>query len=200
MANTGIFLDATSVRNNARTYLIIHQEARAIEDAILFAADSGLLDAIIYNTYMTSTLLPTFQNITSVNITTNTFTLNNHGFQNGDEVQVNSAGTLPYPLNNASTYYVILVDSNNFRLAAGYMDVVNNNPIDIINAGTGTTQIRAYQPAQQYFDTWKGNRNDRPKVDQMNAVIAYFQSLGYQITRKSNPATGGITFTWNVSW
>lgn len=199
MANANIFLDATSVRNNARTYLIIHQEARAMEDAILFAADSGLLDAIIYNTYMTSTILPNFQNITSVDAATNTFTLINHGFQAGDEIQLNTTGILPNPLNNSTTYYLILVDSNNFKLAASFIDMINGIAIDITTQGTGTQQVRAYQPAQQYYDTWKGTRVDRPKTDQMMAVINYFQSLGYQITRKTNPATG-VTFTWNISW
>lgn len=195
----GIFLNSTEVRNNARTYLIIHQEARALEDAILFAADSGLLDAIVYNTYMSSTILPGFQNVTTIDPVNNTLTKQNHGFQNGDEVQLNTTGTLPLPINNASTYFVIVIDSNTFKLASNYMDLINNNPIDILNAGTGTTQIREYQPAQQYYDVWKGQRNDRAKADQMNAVIAYFQSLGYQITRKTNPATG-VTFQWMLSW
>lgn len=67
-----IFLNSVDVRNNAKTFLIIHQEARAIEDAILFAADSGLLTAYVYNTYMTQKHIPHFKTITLPTVATGT--------------------------------------------------------------------------------------------------------------------------------
>jgi hypothetical protein len=285
-----IFLSATDVRNNARTFLIIHQEARAIEDAILFAADSGLLTAYVYNTYMTQTCLPQYKTITSSTVATGTvsaptFTVGsqiiidgvtvtltgttlaqtvidintaavpnitasqasnylvltditgadittsgaaatvaglaatttgcvdvinnkihlvNHGFQNGDEVILSSTGNFPIPLAGGVSYFVLLIDSNNFQLCSQYMDVVNRNPIILSAAGTGILEVRAYSPQEQYFDAWQGNGNadaNRPLIDQMTGVMTYFTNFGYTITRQQNPnVAGGGVFWWIVRW
>lgn len=198
-SNGDIFLSAQDVRNNARAFLIVHQEVRSIENAILFAADSGLLDAIVINTYMTQTALGVFQNIIAVNLTTNELTIPNHGFANGDELQFQTTGVLPAPLNTIETFYAMVINSNTIKVAAAYLDVINNNPVDLLNVGSGTHSVRPFLPQQQYYRTWQGTRKDRAQIDHMNGVIAHFTNLGYAIRRRTNPNTGQ-TFEWCISW
>lgn len=196
---SSIFPGANDLRSNARAFLIVHNEVRSIENALLLAADNGLVDAVVYNTYMTDTNLEAFKTVTAINITTNTLTIPNHGYLTGDEIQAASTGILPTPLNNIDEYFVIVVDANNIKLAAGYMDSVNNAPIDLLNAGTGTHSIRKFTPAQLYYRTWQGLRKDRAQIDHMNGVIKHFQDLQYQIRRRTNPVTGN-TFEWVLAW
>ena len=56
-----------------------------------------------------------------------------------------------------------------------------------------------YSLAIEYFDTWQGTEDDRQKVAQMSKVIAYFNSLGYAIERRTNRDTD-TTFMWIVAW
>jgi len=50
-----------------------------------------------------------------------------------------------------------------------------------------------------YWQVWQGAATNKPIQLQMNAVITYFQGLGYTITRQTNPATG-TTMQWYVCW
>ena len=78
-----------------------------------------------------------------------------------------------------------------------------------VGAGTGTANVdlgltaatnTATNPdSVSYFSTWQGNLTDRPKTDQMNQVIQYFQQLGYTITRLKNTNTNK-TFKWVISY
>jgi len=46
---------------------------------------------------------------------------------------------------------------------------------------------------------WQGTIADRPKTDQMQQVILYFQNLGYTIDRLINSSTRK-TFKWVISY
>ena len=196
-----IFPSANNIRNDGRTFLIIHNEIRSIENAILFATDNGVLDAIVFNTFMTDTELETFQDITFVNSTTNELTKNGHQLQAGDEIQFATTDTLPTPIILGQTFYIIVVDSNVFKIAASFSDAVNNVEVDITDIGAGTHSFRKLIPAQQFYKTWKKTRSDRSQINQMNAVLKYFTDLGYSIKRKTNPnVTGSSVFRWEISW
>lgn len=200
MATPGdIFLHARDIRTNARAYLIIHNEVRSIENAILLAADNGLLDAIVYNTYMTNTTLPSPLTVDSVNDANDTIEVTSHGIDQGAEIKFETSDTLPEPLNATDSYYAIIVDANNIKVANSFVDSVNNQAINITTTGTGTHQIKVLSPQEQFFRTWKGLRIDRSQIDQMNGVIKHFRDLGYEISRKTNPNTD-VTFEWHISW
>jgi len=292
VVNSGdIFLNATDVRNNARAFLIVHQEARAIENAILFAADSGLLTAYVYNTYMTQISIPSYipisvptiatgtvvnpifvigtaitingiivtltgttlaqtiidinaaniKNITAsissgnqlsltessggdifalgvaatvagLNATTigsldslnNKIYLQNHGFRTGDQVILSSTNTFPTPFAGGVIYYILVVDSNNFKLCASYMDCINNNPIVLVDSGIGILSIRPFTSQENYFLAWQGQGDtdaNRPLVDHMNGVINHFTNLGYTITRVQNAnVQNASVFQWVIRW
>lgn len=53
--------------------------------------------------------------------------------------------------------------------------------------------------AREYFKAWQGSVPNRAKEQQMANIVDYFYSLGYQIERRVNGATGD-TFKWSVYW
>jgi hypothetical protein len=71
--------------------------------------------------------------------------------------------------------------------------------LDITDPGIGPQQFQKLSPSQLYWQTWKGIRTDRAFQDHMHGVIKHFESLGYQISRQSNPLTNGV-FWWKISW
>jgi len=198
MDGNSLFPSAKQLRTDGRNYLIILNEVMSIQNAILLASDSGLLDAQVYNTYMTNITIPDFQNVTTITLPS-TITKNSHGLQSGDAVQLTTTGTLPSPLSLSQTYFAIVIDINTFQLAASYLDTVNNIPIVMTDSGSGTMGFRAITPAQQYWDTWQGNIVNRPLIEQMNGVLSHFKNLGYNIKRVTNPDTN-ITFRWVLAW
>jgi len=90
------------------------------------------------------------QAITSVSIATDTLTLPGHGLQTGDgPVRFSTTGTLPAPLDAATSYWVVAVDANTIKVAATFLEAVNGAPsspapsiIDLTSTGSGTTQIK----------------------------------------------------------
>jgi hypothetical protein len=48
-----------------------------------------------------------------------------------------------------------------------------------------------------YYKAWQGTVTDAVATEQMNEVIAHFQSKGYTIARKS---TSGTYFYWYLTW
>lgn len=194
-----LFPNASVLRNNSRTFLIVHNEIRSIENAILVAADNGLVDAIVFDTYMTDTNINNFKQITSIDVNTDTITLNSHDFQTGDEIVFNSDTELFSPVNPATPYYAVVVSPNEFKVSSTFVGAMTGNTINITDTGTGTQFVKNPAVAELYYQTWKGLRTDRAFVDHMNGVISHFESIGYKINRQTNPTTDGV-FWWTLSW
>lgn len=85
-------------------------------------------------------------NITNDNPTAKTFTadpatdqlaISAHGYKTGLKGQVSTTLTLPGGLAAATDYFVIVVDSNNIKLATTHANAVVGIAIDITTAGTG---------------------------------------------------------------
>jgi hypothetical protein len=70
----------------------------------------------------------------SVNASTNVFTTVDNILRNGDPVQVWSDGTLPSPLQESTTYYVISKSGNTYKLST----TSGGSEIDITNTGSST--------------------------------------------------------------
>lgn len=80
-----------------------------------------------------------------------------HGYQTGNAVQVsNSGGGLPAGLAAVTTYFVIVVDANSFKLATTAANAIAGTAIDITTAGTGT-QFVAKVYAMYSLKTVTGN-------------------------------------------
>lgn len=197
-----IFLSATEVANNPKTFLVVNAEGRDIEQAILTAADAGLMTTYVSDSIMTDTVLPSFVTIGSVSVLNNKIVLNNHGFKDGTQILFSTSATMPTPLVAGSVYYVKVVDTNSFQVCSSYLNVVNNVVLVIATAGSGTIQVREFSKAEQFNNAWIGQGDtdlNRPLIYMMNIIIAHFTNLGYTITRQTNPNADGV-FWWIVRW
>ncbi len=56
----------------------------------------------------------------SVNISENTITINNHGYKTGDKILYRSSGTVIAPLINHEIYFIVRIDDNKFKLSKTY--------------------------------------------------------------------------------
>jgi hypothetical protein len=194
-----IFPDAVTLRNNARAFLIVHNEIRSIENAILVAADNGLVDAIVTNTYMTSTAVATPVTVSNIDILANTLTVTNHGLLPGAELYFQSDDQFPQPIIPDQPFYAIVNNVNEFQLSSTYVGAFSGDVLNITDPGLGNLTYISPTPAELYRLTWKGIRMDRALVDHMRGVITHFEGLGYRIQRQSNPTQDKV-FWWKISW
>lgn len=99
--------------------------ATAANSVVVTPSDTNYITAPMYKVSNDEAALVT----TSIDLTTDTLTLNNHGLNDGDEVWVPNAGTTN--LSTTALYYVRDRAANTFKLAAS----IGGAAVDI----TGTT-------------------------------------------------------------
>ena len=77
---------------------------------------------------------------TAVNTNSNTITLQNHGFITGDLVtyRVGENTTEIGGLTASSEYYIIRIDSDNFRVAVSKSHASNGYALDLTSQGAGS--------------------------------------------------------------
>ena len=81
-----------------------------------------------------------FDPTTAVNIATDTITKTAHTLATGETVRyANGGGTDIGGLVTGTTYYAIVVDANNFKLATSAANATAGTAIDLTSVGTGTT-------------------------------------------------------------
>jgi hypothetical protein len=150
MASSTVFITATDARQNPIREHVVHDEARAIESAILDAVALGQFSTIVSDgtpmTQSTNVASP----VITLDPTTSIFTVPNHGFSSGDAVKVNSTGALPAPLVSTGLYYVIFVDVNSVKLAASQSDALAGRPIPI-TVSEGVTAVDMTEKGSGYF-------------------------------------------------
>lgn len=117
MASSAIFLTAADARQNPIRETVVHDEARAIESAILDSVRNGYFQALVDGgTPMTSRNDVNIA-VVSVDLTTDQLYVPAHPFKTGDQVTVSSNGALPSPLDGMDFYTIIYVDADHVRLA-----------------------------------------------------------------------------------
>lgn len=80
----------------------------------------------------------TFNGGTAVNVTTDLFTITNHGFVTGQKVLYGiGGGTVITGLTDATDYYVIKVSANTFKLATTLVNAIAGTAINITVVGVG---------------------------------------------------------------
>lgn len=83
--------------------------------------------------------------------TTDIVTANGHGYATGDRVRVSSTTTLPAGLAAATTYYVIALTENTFKLATSDANATAGTAVDITDTGTGAHTVVGYENVSGLF-------------------------------------------------
>lgn len=140
MASSTIFITASDARQNPLRETVIHDEARAIETAILEAVKNGYYQATLSDgSPMTSGASANYA-VQGLDLSTDQLYIPAHPFKTGDLVTVSSNGTLPAPLNSTGFYSVIFIDADHIKLSASSSSVYDNRPISI-DFSVGVTSI-----------------------------------------------------------
>lgn len=83
--------------------------------------------------------------------TTDICTATAHGFKTGDRVRVSTSSALPTGLSADTTYYVIKLTADTFKLATTDANATAGTAIDISGTGTGTQTITGYENVTGIF-------------------------------------------------
>lgn len=73
-----------------------------------------------------------------------------------------------------------------------------------IGPGISVVTVNSYSDSRDYYKVWKGMTPSdpmlsRPYQERMDTVISYLTSMGYTITRQTNPSTNN-TIQWSIMW
>lgn len=74
-----------------------------------------------------------------------------HGFQTGDRVRLTTTTTLPAGLAAATTYYVIRLGADTFKLASSDANATAGTAVDVTDTGTGTHTVTGYENVTGVF-------------------------------------------------
>ncbi len=128
----------------------------------------------------------TSQTFVDANVTTgtDTITVTGHGFHLGLPVQLTTSGTLPAGLALATTYYVISMTVDTFKLASSYANALVPTPVDITAAAGGGTHTIVIQN-NSTFSILASGSDALLTNDNANAVFALDVATG-AIVRKGD--------------
>lgn len=79
--------------------------------------------------------------VSSVDIGTDTLTINNHGFDTGERVVIRTTGSLPGGLALDTEYFIIDTGTNAIKLAATEADSGLGNAVDLTSTGSGVHTV-----------------------------------------------------------
>ncbi len=79
--------------------------------------------------------------VVTLDVASDTFTLNSHGFATGTAVYFGGGGTLPTGMAATATYYAINTGANAFRVAASYANAMASTPVPVDFTGTYTAEL-----------------------------------------------------------
>lgn len=205
-------INKTEARVIARADLTIFNETQALMKQVITDAGNGLYETTITDgTTMTES---TPDIVVTGSVANPTITPGDAIIVQGNTILLGGTG---------SNLNSIIADINDYQGLAGLVaskNAANNLVLTftcsqtttwsfVVGAGTGTANAdlgltaatnTATNPASvDYFNCWQGNIASRPKTDQMNQVINYFQQLGYTIERVTNTSTNK-NLKWVISY
>lgn len=173
-------------------------DAQSIQDghsvgSYVRAGKGGAL--VSYHGYeQTSAVTKTFAD-TDVTFAADTITLTGHGFFNGDKIRFTTAGTLPAPLAVLTDYWVIYVDANTIKVAASQNNAELGIPIDLTDAGAGSSTAVGQTFDIRALDTWIVNSVDvhatNLDIRDLTAVSDSVQSWLHDGAGTAITSTGG---------
>ena len=203
------YINKTEARAMARADLTIYDEVNALMRQVIQDAGNGLYQTTISDGTTMTESTPT---ITVTGTVANpTITPGDTLILGGNTISLGTTGTnlnaVIADINDANISGLVASKNSANNLVLTYSAPSSTSWNFIIGSGTANTDVgltagttTATNPESvTYFSVWQGVANDRPKTDQMNQVILYFQNLGYTIDRLIN-TTNNKTFKWVISY
>ena len=201
----------TGVYHSFKTnYDVITGEIRKVTATVSTGETHGLLNyenvymnvvsgltttvSVKYNDYNRRMVIdPKSFTAAGVNTTTNSFTINDHGYETGDKI-IHTASTPVGGLDDNGIYYIVKVDTNTFKLTN--TDYAANEPkpdvIGITSTSTGT--INPINPPIKVY------KNSTVEFDLSDASLGYFaQSTNYPAFVLNFYADKNLTKQWDTS-
>tara|TARA_B100001287_G_C22522192_1_gene453272 strand:+ start:72 stop:692 length:621 start_codon:yes stop_codon:yes gene_type:complete len=202
-------INATNARLLARADLTIFNETQSLMKQVITDAGNGLYQTTISDgTEMTES---TPDIVVTGSVANPTITPGDTVILGGQTVILGATGTslnaVIADINDAAVPGVVASKNAANNLVITFTCSQTLTWTFIVGAGTANTDLgltantnTATNPSSvDYYNCWQGNATSRPKTDQMNQVILYFQNLGYSIERLKNTSTGK-TLKWVISY
>jgi len=124
------------------------------------------------------------QDISGVDASSNTFTINGHPFVTGDRVLVSSTATIPGGLASNVSYFIINEAVNSIKFATSYANAIADSEIDIQTAGSGTITVAS----DEIFTLTRSGSSGNVTVKKGDVTVATFTN--------TNVASPLRTFYW----
>jgi len=202
-------INKTEARLLARADLTIFNETQALMKQIITDAGNGLYETTVSDGTEMTESTPTITITGSV--ANPTITATPTVILGGVTVTLGTTGlslnAVIADINDAAIAGVVASKNAANNLVLTYTAPAATTWTFVVGAGTANADLgltsatsTATNPTSvDYFNCWQGNSTSRPKTDQMNQVILYFQQLGYTIDRLKNTTTGK-TLKWSISY
>ncbi len=202
-----IMISAADAKLQAQGNLVILQEVRAIEEAILTAVSGSLLNATVSDGTTMTMSTPAISVTATVN---NPTTTAGHTFTINSTTVTASGTTINSIVDDINTLAITGITASK-TAAAGALKISsdNNNFTLIIAVGTGTilgdlgltaATTTATAVSKTYYTVWQNTTINTTYKQQMSEVIQYFTDIGYTIVKQKNADTTNTTFKWYVTW
>ena len=203
------YINKQEARAMARADLTIYDEVNALMRQVIQDAANGLYQTTISDgTVMTESTPsitvtgtianPTITGTPTVILAGNTITLGTTGTNlNSIIADINDANVSGLVASKNSNNNLVL--TYNAPSATSWNFVIGSATANASLGLTAGTTTATNPESVTYFSVWQGVASDRPKTDQMNQVMMYFQNLGYTIDRLIN-TTNNKTFKWVISY
>ena len=200
-------ISAADAKLQAQGNLVILQEVRAIEEAILTAVSSSLLNATVSDGTTMTMSTPAVSVTATVN---NPTTTAGHTFTINSTTVTASGTTLNSIVDDINTLAMTGITASKTAVTGALkISSDNNNFTLILAAGTGSilgdlgltaATTNATAVSKTYLDVWQNTSTNTTYKQQMSEVIKYFTDQGYTILRQKNADTTNATFKWYVTW
>tara|TARA_B100000315_G_scaffold58900_2_gene53449 strand:+ start:1807 stop:2412 length:606 start_codon:yes stop_codon:yes gene_type:complete len=200
-------ISAADAKLQAQGNLVILQEVRAIEEAILTAVGSNLLYATVSDGTTMTMSTPAISVTATVN---NPTTTANQTFTINSTPVTSSGTTINSMVDDINTLVMTGITASKTAVAGALkISSDNNNFTLIIAAGSGTllgdlgltaATTTATAVSKDYYNVWQNTATNTTYTQQMSEVVQYFTDKGYTIVRQKNADTTNTTFKWYVTW
>jgi hypothetical protein len=167
------------ISRNLVTVSIAETHGLENNDTVFVDVNPSISTSVVikYNDYNRKLLVnPKTFALAGVNTTSETITISNHGFVNGQKV-VHTSTSPSGGLQNNQIYYIVFVDNNTIKLSNTYYDAVSSNPIIVGITSSSDGTLSAINPPIKVYKnstvTFNLSDSSLSYVNQANSYPAF---------------------------